>query len=535
MQDCDVVDVIQIGYGPVGQTMAALLGRGGRRVAVFERWPDLYGRARAGHVDHEIMRIFQSVGAAEAVEQDAHLADQYEFRNGSGEVLMAFDYNAPSISGWRSDYIVYQPYVEDALNAAVRACPSVQVHLGHEAVGFRQDADGVEVTVRRVKRDSSGNRALTDERSTMRGRYLVAADGANSSVRSSLGIGWTDLGFRSTWLVVDLVPTGPMSFEFDNGQVCDPARPHCLFQLGQRHRRFEFAALPGEDPERLTQTQFAWELMAPYGVTPANAEIERHAVYTFGSSVAERWHVGRAFLIGDAAHLMPPFMGQGMCTGIRDAMNLAWRLDLVLGGTASESLLGSFEAERSPHAEALVRMSIAAGQISCTFDPAVAAARDEAFRAGTMPPPPPFPILEAGLLAGGTDPLAGRLAPQGRVRLGARVGRFDDLIGGGWVLLSPAPVADRVAADNRVLLDRLDARIVAVTETMDVDGYYRGYFEKEGVAAILYRPDFYIFGSAFRPEDVPSLLDRLNSLFPVQSRAAAPNRNAGSCSRARRS
>lgn len=534
MQDDDLLDVIQIGYGPVGQTMAALLGRAGHQVAVFERWPDLYGRARAGHVDHEIMRIFQSVGAAEAVEQDAHLADQYVFRNGSGETLMAFDYNAPGISGWRSDYIVYQPYVEDALTAAVRACPSVQVHRGYEAIGFRQDADGVEVTLRRVERDASGQRVLTDELSTVRGRYLVAADGANSSVRSSLGIGWTDLGFHSTWLVVDLIPAGPMSFEFDNGQVCDPARPHCLFQLGQRHRRFEFAALPGEDPERLTRTQVAWELMAPYGVTAANAKIERHAVYTFGSSVAERWRVGRAFLIGDAAHLMPPFMGQGMCSGIRDAMNLAWRLDLVLGGTASESLLESFETERAPHAEALVRMSIAAGEVSCTFDPAVAAVRDEAFRTGTMPPPPPFPILEAGLLAGDTDPLAGHLAPQGRVRLGARAGRFDDLIGTGWVLLSPAPVAECIDADDRVLLDRLGARVVTVTETMDVDGYYRSYFEKEGVAAILYRPDFYIFGSAFRAEDLPSLLRRLNSLFPFRSRAAAPDRSAGSCSRGRR-
>ena len=321
---------------------------------------------------------------------------------------------------------------------------------------------------------------------------------------------------------MDLVPTGPMAFDFDNGQVCDPARPHCLFQLGQRHRRFEFAALPGEDPGRLAETDAAWELMAPYGVTPANAEIERHAVYTFGSSVAERWRAGRVFLIGDAAHLMPPFMGQGMCTGIRDAMNLAWRLHLVLDSTAAERLLDSFETERAPHAEALVRMSVAAGEVSCTFDPAVAAVRDEAFRSGTMPPPPPFPILEAGLLAGGADPLAGRLAPQGRVRLGDRVGRFDDLIGSGWVLLSPAPVADRVNANARALLDRLSARIVVADEAMDVDGYYRDYFEQEGIAAILYRPDFYIFGSASRPEDVPLLLGRLTSLFPVRSRAPGP-------------
>ena len=520
MQD-EELDVIQIGYGPVGQSLAALLGRQGHRVAVFERWPGLYGRARAGHVDHEIMRIFQSLGVAEAVERQAHLAERYVFRNADGETLMSFDYGADGVSGWRSDYIVYQPDVESALDAAVRACPGVQVHQGWQATGLDQDEDGVRVALQRVEADADGRvRPVPGQTRSVRARYVVGADGANSFVRTSLGIGWHDLGFRSTWLVVDLVPTGPMSFAVDDVQVCDPARPHCLFQLGEHHRRFEFAALPGEDPERLALAPTAWELMARYRVTPSNATIERQAVYTFGSCVAERWRRGRAFLVGDAAHLMPPFMGQGMCTGIRDAANLAWRLDLVLTGGAGEDLLDTYEVERAPHAQAVVDMSVAAGEVSCTFDPEVAAARDEAFRTGTAPPPPPFPILRSGLLAGGDDALAGRLAPQGRVRVGERVGRFDDVVGRGWVLLLDARAADVLEADDAAVLERLEAHVVVVDARTDVDGTYRAHLA--GVSALLYRPDFYVFGSAARPQDVGALLAELACALPAPVAAAHP-------------
>lgn len=537
-EDEEVFDVIQIGYGPVGQSLAALLGQRGHRVAVFERWPELYGRARAGHLDHEIMRIFQSVGAAEAVERDAHLAERYEFRDGDGRTLMSFDYGAEAVSGWRSDYIVYQPDVEDALNTAVRAHPSVQLHQGWEASFISQDEDAVVVTARPFERaggDASGGEDFGDGTGsdvgtgsaaqpprTVRGRYLVAADGANSPVRSALGIPWIDLGFHSTWLVVDLVPTAPLSFDFDDGQVCDPARPHCLFQLGAQHRRFEFMGLPGEDQDLLGRAETAWTLMAPYGVTPANARIERHAVYTFGSSVASRWRQGRVLLAGDAAHLMPPFLGQGMCSGIRDAANLAWRLDLVLTGRADAALLETYETERAPHAESLVRMSIKAGEVACTLDPVVAEARDQAFRSGLMPPMPPFPHLEDGLLAGRDDPLSGRLAPQGRVRADGRVARFDDVFGTGWTLLSRTPVHGYIDAAGKALLDRLDARVIAVEEAADVDGCYRDYFAKTDVSAILYRPDFHIFGSAANPGDLPALLGRLNGLLPGVPASTSP-------------
>ena len=521
MQDDEVFDVIQVGYGPVGQTMAALLGQRGHRVAVFERWPTLYGRARAGHVDHEVMRTFQALGITDAVLRDAHEADRYVFRNAAGETLMSFDYGAPGISGWLNDYILYQPDLEDALDGAVRREPTVEVHQGWEAVDLRQDAEGVEVVLRRTALGPDGRRAPSEERRCVRGRYVVAADGANSTVRDLLGIGWVDLGFRSTWLVVDLVPTGPMHFEYDNVQVCDPARPHCLFQLGRHHRRFEFAAVPGEDPDRLKDPAVAWDLMSRYDVTPANARIERQAVYTFGSAVAERWRDGRVLLIGDAAHLMPPFMGQGMCTGLRDAANLAWRLDLTLTGTAGPGLLDTFELERSQQADALVRMSVAAGEVSCTFDPEVAAARDEAFRTGRIPTSPPIPGLTTGLVADLGDPVAGSLSPQGNVRRDATVGRFDDVVGRGFVLLTTEPVDALLGPHEQAVMHRLGIRTALVDAGMDVDATYRRYFTATGRVAILYRPDFYVFGSAIRPREIPALIRRLDESVPTPTKTAS--------------
>ncbi|NUW33047.1 bifunctional 3-(3-hydroxy-phenyl)propionate/3-hydroxycinnamic acid hydroxylase [Nonomuraea sp. SMC257] len=519
-------DVVLIGYGPVGQTLAALLGQAGHKIAVFERWPRLYGRARAGHVDHEIMRIFQSLGIAERVGRDMFRATKYVFRNAGGETLLTFDWDADGISGWPSDYIMYQPSIEDALDAAVRAQPTVSVHQGWEATALTRHEDHVEVTLRESTGSRTGKGVLGARTRTVRGRYLVGADGANSFVRTRLGTTQTDFGFRETWFVCDLEPKVALDFGFDNGQVCDPARPHCLFQLGTRHRRFEFALLPGEDPERFGDPRTAWKLLAPYGVTPDKADLVRHAVYTFQARLADRWRRDRILLTGDAAHVMPPFMGQGMCSGIRDAKALAWRLDLVLRDLAGDALLDSYQVERAPHVETLIQMSVEAGRVSCTFDPEIAAARDEAFRRGEVPPPPPFPHLLDGLLdteAGGrAAEVVGRLAPQGRVRTGGRTGRFDDVVGHGWTLLLAPGTGCDLTTGQAALLDRLGARVVAIGEDpADVDGYYADYFARTGVSMILYRPDFYVFGAAETSGAMGRVVDALGRAIGGPARIVA--------------
>lgn len=516
-------DVLQIGFGPVGQALAALMGRRGHRVAVFERWPGAYPLPRAGHLDHEVMRILQSIGVAGAVEERAIPIADYEWFSADGTLLLHLDWNAPTPSGWRSDYLFYQPYLEDALGRAVREQhPAVEVFTGWEAVGLEQDADGVEVALREVARPNGARRTRT-----VRARYVIGADGANSFVRRACGIDREDLGFEEDWLVVDVRPHDPeLAIDMpEAGQICDPSRPVSLFRwLGRRHCRWEFMLLPGETRAQMEREETAWRLLGRWGLSPANAQVVRRAVYTFQSLLAETWRDHRTLLVGDAAHVMPPFMGQGACSGMRDAANLAWKLDLVLRGVAGPDLLDSYTAERRPHVRAVTQMSIDLGAIVCVHDAEAAAARDAALLSGSAPPPPPFPHLDCGLLQADRDdaPLgpAGTLGVQGRVRRGGRVGLLDDLVGTGWQLLSRRREAfEALSQEQRAMLDGLGTHLVHITRAelgtrnfaLDLDATYERWFTSLGVDAVLVRPDFYVFGTAATAADVPGLVEPLRA------------------------
>jgi len=186
--------------------------------------------------------------------------------------------------------------------------------------------------------------------------------------------------------------------------------------------------LPDESIAELNSEATAWRLLAPWDLHPGNATLERHAVYTFQARWVDGWWKGRIFLAGDAAHQMPPFAGQGMCAGIRDAANLAWKLDLVLAGKADEAILGSYASERIPQVRQVIEFSIELGKVICVSDPGEAAARDAAMIAAAretgLAPPGPTPAIGPGVLVDG-DPLAGRLFLQGEVRRGDTLGRFD--------------------------------------------------------------------------------------------------------------
>ncbi|MDB5875044.1 MAG: hypothetical protein JWQ07_4486 [Ramlibacter sp.] len=511
--DEDIFDVVQIGYGPVGQVNAALLGREGLRVAVFERYPGLYGLPRAGHIDHEVMRIFQSLGCAEQIEADALRSNEYEWRNREGKTLIRFHWNAEGVSGWPSDYLIYQPYVEVALDSAVRRCPSVQVHHSWEAVDIEQLDDHVRVMLRNTGDEGSGGGQLR----TVRARYVVASDGGSSFVRRKLEMPMTDLGFSQDWLVLDFREKQKLQFPFENGQICDPARPMCMFQLGQRHRRFAFMVLPGE-AHRVRDPAFCWKLVEPW-IGQNDAELIRQAPYVFESKLLETWRRGGVFFIGDAAHIMPPFMGQGMCSGIRDAANLAWKFGMVLRGEASEALLDVYERERKPHVRSVIDLSVAVGRVSCMVDVDQARQRDEAFLAGKAPPPPPFPHLTHGMLDRPQDEdarkIVGHLGPQARISLEGKIALADDLVGAGWHLISRLPVAKLLNREAFGFVSGLPLSILEVGDSpgdghpVDVTGAYSRFFEAHSVDAILVRPDFYIFSAAAGVQGVSDMLLRL--------------------------
>ncbi len=524
MSDTRIYDVIQIGYGPVGQTNAALLGRYGHHVAVFERHAGLYALPRAGHIDHEIVRVFQSIGAADSIMEDVFRCATYGWRNQHGETLLDIDWSQEGISGWASDYLMYQPHVESALNTAVCKHLSVEINHGWEAVELEEREEMIAVTFAEGYLDDASVYRHTGQRRTVLGRFLIGVDGANSFTRKNAGLSLEDLGFREQWLVVDFRQHGPLSFAFDNGQICDPARPLCLFQLGKTHRRFEFMVLPGEDPAEIANPENVWRLVANW-VSPGDVDLIRSTVYTFRSANADNWRSGRIFIAGDAAHLMPPFLGQGMCSGVRDVANLSWKLDLVLRGLADDALLDSYTLERKPHVGNIIQQAVALGKVSCTIDSEEARLRDEAFLTGSVPPPPPFPWIADGIVSNRNKRLAGRLGPQARISFEGRTGLADDVVGAGWQLIGKDGALASLGSESMRFLETLGARILdldAPYGVEDIDNTYHKFLSSADTSAILVRPDFYIFGATSPNVSADDLVFELAAKLGIQSELSAP-------------
>ncbi|HWA61203.1 MAG TPA: bifunctional 3-(3-hydroxy-phenyl)propionate/3-hydroxycinnamic acid hydroxylase [Caulobacteraceae bacterium] len=467
-------DVLVVGLGPVGAGLAALLARRGVSVIAFDRDTAVYPLPRAAHFDHEIMRLFQQLGVAEAVGREARPTPAYEFRAADGQLLLRMEASATSPSGWASGYMFHQPALENALRERLAASDKADVRLGWRFEGLAQDADGVTARV-----------TGPDGAASLRGRYLVGCDGASSPVRQAIGSGLSDYGFDEPWLVLDVRVTPDSRLPEVNLQMCDPARPTTCVLMGPGRHRWEFMLLPGESTETVLDDGFIARLLERWdcGVV----EVERKAVYRFHGLVADRWRAGRVLLAGDAAHQTPPFAGQGMCSGLRDAANLAWKLEAVLRGEAGEALLDTYQAEREPHSRTLIELAIGMGRVVCTLDPAMAAARDrdmlERRAAGkpSLPPRSPAPFAEGCILAG--SPGAGALFPQPVADDG---GRLDDALGDGpWLITrDAAPAGGALPAWS--LSDELLAPYRAALAR---------WLDEHGAAAVLVRPDRYVFGA----------------------------------------
>jgi flavoprotein hydroxylase len=486
------LDVAIVGYGPVGQALAILLGQRGWKVGVFEKQPAAYPLPRAVHFDHEVARILQAAGLGAELPALTEPADTYEWRNASGDTLLVISSRADGVSGWPEANMFAQPELERALDRRVRSLATVNVRRGAEVVDVRAEPHGATLVVS----DAGGRHEVP-------ARWVVGCDGANSFVRQHVATTVTDLGFFFDWLIVDIVCREPRTWTPINLQICDPKRPTTLVSGGPGRRRWEFMRLPGESLADLNNETTAWNLLEPWGVTRANATLERHAVYTFQARWVDEWWKGRLLLAGDAAHQMPPFAGQGMCSGIRDAANLAWKLDLILRDRAPEAILASYATERAPQVRATIEFSIELGQVICVPDPAAAAARDAAMIAAAKDrgptPPLPAPSLGPGLLAAG-DALAGHLSVQGEVVHAGRRGRFDDVVGRGFTLLSPlGDPAARLGpelADFFASLGGIAAHVAPGGPVDDVRGSYARWFREHDTAVVLVRPDFHVFGSA---------------------------------------
>jgi 3-(3-hydroxy-phenyl)propionate hydroxylase len=411
----ETCDVLIVGGGPVGVALANLLAADGVRVLVVERDTEVYPLPRAAHFDHEIMRLWQQIGIVDEALKASRPAGAYEFRNAKGEVLMRYDMPDMAPGGWAASWMFNQPDLERALRARLEKHPSARLLIGTSFEGFETET----VAVCRTG----------EETFRVEARYVVGCDGASSPVRKALGIELEDYGFDEPWLVIDATERDVSGLPDINLQICDPARPTTCVLMGPGRRRWEFMIRPGEDAAEFLTDAKIDELLAPW-VPQGAVEIDRRAVYRFHGLVARDWRKGKVLLAGDAAHQTPPFLGQGMCSGLRDAANLAWKLKLVLDGEAPETLLDTYQTEREPHVRAMIQTAIAMGQVVCAVDPQMVAARDAGMlaqrAAGQTPVPMGSPAPGPGVFRSG-DPMAGRIHPQ--------TGRSDDEAGPGpWLI-----------------------------------------------------------------------------------------------------
>ena len=541
----EILDVAIVGYGPTGQMMAALLGQRGHKVHAFERHLSLYALPRASALDYEIARNLQSIGAMDRyLETSAEPAAKYHWINGHGDHLMTIDWGKPEINGYHNMYIGFQPRLEDCINQAVEESGNVTIHRGCDVTDIVVRPDGLtDLRIVEYRQGEDDKRTPTGVEYTVTARYVVAADGGNSQVRSKLAIPLEDWGFRSEWLVVDVrikrqlhskaKALGNRVVKFDNEliQICDPKRPQYFAPLGKGGRRFEFALMPGETIADMERPEAAWKLLSDnWGITEDDVEIYRQIVYGFNSFLAKDWRRGNIFLIGDAAHGMPPYLGQGLNTGLRDVMNLAWKLDFVLRDLAGSALLDSYQDEREANARYYIEASLAVGAVSCTFDEAAAAERDKAFAEGTAQPPADPPGLVNGLLMTGDDGLAirpaGLLGPQAEVRYRGARGKLDDLTDTSsfTVLAFGFDPSTVLGKDHLGFLEAIGTQCVQIGDAhadtpgvaADLTGAYRQYFDSRSLEAIVVRPDFYVFGGAETPTDLPAVVAALMAKFPLK-------------------
>jgi 3-(3-hydroxy-phenyl)propionate hydroxylase len=516
--------VVIAGAGPTGLTLAGLLGRYGIDVLIIERNAQTVQEPRAVSIDDESLRTMQSVGVINELVPNVVLGYGSEYFSPRGRRFLkvkptTLEYGYPRRNAFR------QPVLERLLRDNLQRYSNVTARFETELVGFAQSQQSVTVELR-------GNAvppSLTCD-------YLVGCDGSRSLVRQSLGIDMHGSTFKERWLIIDL--EGTTDPTRDTKVYCNPAQP-CLSLPGPNGtRRFEFMLRDGEEDRDVLAPDHVAALLRLYG-TDDCAALRRKVVYTFHARMADRWRAGRVFLAGDAAHLMPPFAGQGMNSGVRDAHNLAWKIAAVISRQLGDAVLDSYEAERRDHAAEMTQLAIRMGRVMMPRGRVQALALQTFFRALALYPAArayfaemkykPKPRFHRGFLLAATSApgrsLVGRLFPQPLVMTAGGLALLDDVLGDGFALLAPPGTPPHALATISpgaggglpiravAILDKEDAATVEApaVAARDLRGELAGLLAGRPPGLYLLRPDRYV--AAFFPlPEISSAADAIAKL-----------------------
>ncbi len=515
--DCDVAIV---GTGPTGLVLAHFLAQAGVRTWLIEKASSTVDEARAVSIDDESLRSLQTMGMLERflpMLVQSYGVHYYSWRNRLFAKVepTSTEYGHPKRNAFRQQQLVA------LLREGLQAYPHVQLRFGHELVQFTQSDAGVQLQVQHQ-----------GQLQTMRCQWLVGCDGGRSTVRQHLGIEWMGSTYAQQWLIADLI--GRSSSFRHTRTYCDPQRPAIRLPGPQSTVRYEFMLKPGETAESVLSDSNVRAWIAQREPTDADLTILRKVVYTFHARIATNWRVNRVLLAGDAAHLTPPFAGQGMNSGVRDASNLAWKLAAVVHGQAQTSLLDTYQQERAPHAWSLIQMALRIGiymQPRSVWGAALAQGllgliclvprfRDHVLHLKFKPKP----RFQQGFF----DPMqrpgafipAGQLLPQPRVEaFDGQRHWLDDIAGPGWALLqwADAPALPMLALPGLTVIrllraeeDFLSPPSAAQMTVRDVQGVMQQVLDSAHAQAVLVRPDRYVLAYL---DDQPESAHRLQAVL----------------------
>lgn len=523
----DPIDVAIVGAGPAGLMLANLLGQRGLRVTVLEQGASLIDYPRGVGMDDETLRTFQAAGLVQEVLPHTVPHQVLAFVDAKGRDLARL---APPQAdfGWPRRNGFVQPLADRVSFEGLSRFPDVDVRFSQRVTGFVQDASGVTVSV--------------DGGSSVRAKYLVGADGGSSATRKALGVDFPGTTAPESWLVVDISndPLGRPGVYVH----CDPARPAVSLGIPHGIRRFEFMLLPGETEADTRTDDFLASVLEPFVPRGTKVEVIRRRVYTHHSRLATSFRHGRVLLIGDAAHVMPVWQGQGYNSGIRDAANLGWKLAAVVSGRADDKLLDTYDVERRKHARAMIDLSTIVGRVISPTNRRVATARDLLVRSASIVPSlkryvlemrfKPMPRYEHGAVVhaapGRTDSPVGTLFVQPRVDTREQQNvLLDDVLGSWFAVLcwnnNPRKILGDVAFANwKALGTRFfalrpatqlhwtghdDPDVVVVGDRHDG---LKSWFDTHSDSVLFLRPDRYIAGACIAqraPDLSAALLDTL--------------------------